>query len=414
MDPSAPLLGGAGSRNLAGWRRCAYFSSCFCCLFSASFTVFSLYTQPFEEILNYSPLELNYVSIGAEMGLYLFVPIMGFMADAYKLSYLGYISCGAYFIGYQGCMWVVESQRTWPWMAFFFGMVGLACSASFISSLVNCARLFPNRALLAISVPTALYGCSSLIFAHTIDKYLSSGLSLTNLYLFLGVFLPTVGIVAALAPRWGQVDVISRESDPEQDAQKSQLVLHFLKDHRMLWLLFTFFLVSGSLEMFQNNIGLLVKSQKDGPSSSVSYLVAVFTSFSTIIRFVIGGINDAFGARPTAILLIVLLLLALTDLAFAEGFTSLFTICSVSGIVYGSSFTLYPLIVSKICGIERFATYWGFFVLGPALGSFVFGVLFATNIEKSSDFAITFRICAAAVLFSCAIISSIRRPDVRG
>lgn len=414
MDTSTPLLEGAGNRSLAGWRTCAYLSSCFCCLFSASFTVFSLYTQSFEDILHYSPLELNYVSIGAEMGLYLFVPIMGCIADAYKLSYLGFLSCVAYLIGYQGCMWVVASQRSWPWMAFFFGIVGLACSASFISSLVSCARLFPSRALLAISVPTALYGCSSLIFAYTIGEYLSSGLSITKLYLFLGIFLFFVGIVAALAPRWGQVDVISRETDLEQDTQKSRLALHFLKDHKMLWLLFSFFLVSGSLEMFQNNIGLLVKSQKDGPSSSVSHLVAVFTSFSTIIRFVIGGLNDAFGARPIAILLIVLVLLAFTDLAFAAGFTNLSTICSVSGIVYGSSFTLYPLIVSKICGIERFATYWGFFVLGPALGSFVFGVFFAANVERSSNFAFTFRICAAAILFSCAIILSIRRRVVRG
>lgn len=407
MDASTSLLESARNRAPICWRKYAYIASCICCLFSASFTVFSLYTKPFEETLHYSPLELNYVSIGAEMGLYLFVPIMGCIADACRLSYLGFMSCVAYLVGYLGCMWVVENQKNWPWMAIFFGMVGFACSASFISSLVNCARLYPNSALLAISVPTTLYGCSSLVYAHFIGEFLGYGLNLTKLYLFLGFSLFLVGIVAAIAPRWGQVDVLSRNLDPEEEAREPWLALHFFKNHRMLWLLFSFVLVSGPLEMFQNNIGLLVKSQNNEPFDRVSQLVAMFTSFSTVVRLLIGAINDAFGAKPFAVLLIVLLLLSFTDMAFAEGWASLSTICSVSGAVYGSSFTLYPLIVSRICGIEQFATYWGLFVLGPAIGSFVFGVLFANNVEHSSDFAFTFRICATAVLTSCAIIMSV-------
>lgn len=407
--------------NTVGHRRFAYAASVVGCLLSASFTVFSLYTDSFETYLNYTPLQINYISIAGELGLYLCVPFIGWSADVYRLSYIGVLSSITYVIGYGGCAWVARTGQSWGWMALFFSIIGIACSASFISSLVNSARLYSKSALLAISIPTTCYGVSSLMYAKLIGLYLqpskvghdgasitSPALHLSSLFQALGLLLFFLGVLATLAPIWGNVD--KNQSQPAHELADGgadvteSYIKRFFSDKRTLIFLGSFVVVSGPLEAYQNNLGLLVKASKHVHSAASQ--VALFSTGSTVSRLVIGAVTDVLALKPSTLLIGVVALLALTDLAYAFEWVSLSVASGISGWVYGSSFTLFPLTISHVWGIEVFATFWGMFILGPAVGSFIFGVIFAST--NGGSYSSTFALCSVLTGLGAAVIAWLR------
>mgnify|MGYP004705913809 FL=1 len=374
------------------------------CLFSASFTVFSLYSVAFENKLNYTPLEVNYVSIAAEMGLYLCVPVLGYLADATNLGYLGIIGSVTSAIGYSACAMVVRNQASYIWMGVSFAIVGVSCSAIFISCLVHCARLYPHSATLAIATPTAVYGISSLLYAQLISWQLNSGVELSSLFFQLAWLLTIVGLLQALAPIIGNVrqDTIVRETPTEERSN----IKKFFHSKRTLICLLSFVLVSGPLEMYQNNVGLMAKTI--GSKTSTATQVALFSSFSTFSRLFVGGLADVFKFKPPVIMLSVLCVLALSDLLLAIKSIPLSIGSAISGFGYGSSFTLYPLMVAKVWGLERFATYWGLFILGPAFGSFAFGLLFAVDLQWSNNYTLALAGCSFAFALSVYILYQLK------
>lgn len=415
-----PLIGtsDAGARAV-GLRRVAYAASIVGCLLSASFTVFSLYTESFEAYLNYTPLQINYISIAGELGLYLCVPFIGWSADVYRLSYIGVLSCITYVIGYGGCAWVAKTGQSWGWMALFFSIIGVACSASFISSLVSSARLFSKSALLAISIPTTSYGISSLMYAKVIGLYLqpskvhdnaaaSFAPRLSSLFQILAVALFFVGVLVTLAPIWGDVD--KNQSEPAHELADGgaevteSYIKRFFSDKRTLIFLGSFVLVSGPLEAYQNNLGLLVKSSKQVYNTASQ--VALFSTGSTVSRLATGALTDVLVLKPSTLLITVVALLATADLAYSLGWISLSVTSVISGWVYGSSFTLFPLIISQVWGIEVFATFWGMFILGPAIGSFIFGVIFAST--NGDGYSSTFALCSVLTGLGAAVIAWLR------
>ena len=410
MNEETPLMLNA-SQQATKMRQLSYLASTVCCFLSASFTVFSLYTNVFEFELQYTPLQINYVSIAAEMGLYLCVPPLGYIADAYRLSYVGIVGCVAYVVGYGGCAWVVYTHQSWPLMALFFGIVGIGCSAAFIASLVNCARLFPETALLAISMPTTLYGFSSLMYARVTSLYLESGKGLDSLFVELAVAMFVVGLLAVIAPVWGRVDVsagpVGAQVSEEIPENAESLVKRFFSDHKMLLFLLSFIFISGPLEMYQNDVGLIVKTS-GGTTAQVAHQVALFSGMSTVTRLSVGAIIDVCGVRPPYLLLGVVAVVCVTDFAYAQGWLGLAVTSIVSGMGYGSAFTLYPLMVSQIWGIEGFATNWGMFILGPAIGLLLFGLKFGHDLEQSASVASTFRLCAFVALISFVLVSQLK------
>src|SRR6202043_3062250 len=76
----------------------SFASAILSCLCAGSLTAFSLYGHLFQEHLRYNQLQVNVVSIAAELAMYLPVPLAGYLCDRIgpgKLSFSSAILFGA-------------------------------------------------------------------------------------------------------------------------------------------------------------------------------------------------------------------------------------------------------------------------------------------------------------------------------
>lgn len=87
---------------------------------------------------------------------------------------------------------------------------------------------------------------------------------------------------------------------------------------------------------------------------------------------------------PSALLLSIGYLILASPFLFKE--PSLFHLTTtLVGFGYGSSFSLVPIIISVVWGVENFATNWGIVAMMPALGAVLWGVVYSSAYQNALD-----------------------------
>lgn len=233
------------------------------------------------------------------------------------------------------------------------------------------------------------------------------------------------------------------KADEEEEARIKTLLLNeetrrFLKDHTMWFLAAGFFFVSGQLlpspfqprstnnvpgpgEAFITNLGTIIGTlypPNTDPSviqTSPATHVSIVAVTSTVARIVFGTLTDLL-APPTvghhygsianslsslpprnrftisrvAFLLITALLLSLGQVLLAAGLIQnhaerFWIVSTLIGSGYGAIFSLTPLIITIIWGVENFGTNWGIVAMVPALGATVWGVVYSKIYQWAAE-----------------------------
>jgi hypothetical protein len=231
--------------------------------------------------------------------------------------------------------------------------------------------------------------------------------------------------------------------DGDEEARlKKQWVLNaetrrFLADHTMWFLALGFFFMIGPGEAFINNMGTVIKTLYPpelvytGKPTSAATHVSIVGITSTVARLLTGTLTDLLApsphsrtvqmgggptnapaasdsdadsladAQPRFFLLSSLRLPSVSRVTFLLAFAlvlsaGLVTLASgvaqdhggrfwvVSGLVgagYGAVFSLTPIIITVIWGVENFATNWGIVAMFPALGATVWGSVYSRLYE---------------------------------
>ncbi|KAE8386733.1 major facilitator superfamily domain-containing protein [Aspergillus alliaceus] len=221
---------------------------------------------------------------------------------------------------------------------------------------------------------------------------------------------------------------LKKEREEEERRKKNWLLNWetkvFLKDHTMWWLGLGFFLVTGPGEAYINNLGTVVGAlnpesnspNAPSPAGKPSTHVTTIALTSTIARLLTGSLSDFFAppathlfpgnlatARPnpsptskqftlsrltfllpSALLLSLGYLLLASPLPLQRPELSHIT-TSLVGFGYGSAFSLCPIIISVVWGIENFGTNWGIVAMFPAAGAAVWGVIYSRGYQDATD-----------------------------
>ena len=201
----------------------------------------------------------------------------------------------------------------------------------------------------------------------------------------------------------------------------------FLLDPTMWLLAFGFFLVSGPIETFINNLGTIVMTLYPPgttiPSSnSASTQVGIYTISSTLARFVLGALSDVLApnvldtqqrsaltpsiydhedpfessppAKSFSVSRVIFLLMSPVLLFFgyalllvvAPSTPSIFTLITcLMGLVNGGSFCLVPIVISVVWGVGNFGTNWGIIAMMPALGATLWSGLYSFGYQQHAD-----------------------------
>ncbi|KAG9238759.1 major facilitator superfamily domain-containing protein [Amylocarpus encephaloides] len=215
---------------------------------------------------------------------------------------------------------------------------------------------------------------------------------------------------------------VRRAKDQEdEEARKKTWLLNeetarFLKDRTMWFLAAGFFFVSGPGEAFLTNLGTIIgtlypPSADPDQTTSAATHVSIVAITSTIARILFGTLTDVFAPAPTghpnqslsnslaslppqnertpfaisriAFLIFTALILSLGQVILASGLVQnhgerFWLVSTLIGMGYGAIFSLTPLIITVIWGVENFGTNWGIVAMVPAFGAGAWGIVYST------------------------------------
>ncbi|KAI4763580.1 ARM repeat-containing protein [Aureobasidium sp. EXF-3400] len=332
------------------------------CLVAGSITCFSVYAPLFQKRLHYTQLRVNTISITAELGMYLPVPIFGFLCDRYGPGIPSILSgCFAGF-GYILAAFTYRNPD-WPFgvMVFAFVWVGMATSCMYLSAVTTCAKNFGRgkHKGLALALPIAAFGLSGMWESQVGSRLLyekkpdgtPGDIDVFRFFIFLGCTLFAAGALGFFLLRiidedemideaieeleqsglledsaffrrgqhhdhhetYGAVEDEDDEEErlrKEEEARKKTWLLNeetsrFLSDKSMWLLAGGFFLVTGPGEAFINNLGTVIGTlyppsmpDEEVPTSAATH-VSIVAITSTIARILTGTLSDLFA--PTSL-----------------------------------------------------------------------------------------------------------------
>ncbi|KAI9836435.1 MAG: hypothetical protein M1819_001466 [Sarea resinae] len=196
------------------------------CLCAGSFTAYSLYGHLFLTRLRYTQLQVNMVSIAAELSMYLPVPIFGYLCDRYSPGVTSFLSSFLFGLGYLLAAFTyhhgpphpsptagADAERGWPFgvMVLAFVGIGMGTSCMYLSAVTTCAKNFGRgkHKGLALALPIASFGLSGMWQSQVGSRLLyetepdgSRGdVDVFRFFLFLAITLFGVGIIGSAGLR---------------------------------------------------------------------------------------------------------------------------------------------------------------------------------------------------------------------
>ncbi|MCJ1476764.1 putative monocarboxylate transporter mch1 [Lambiella insularis] len=225
--------------------------------------------------------------------------------------------------------------------------------------------------------------------------------------------------------------------EDEEERKKTWLLnaetRRFLTDHTMWFLAAGFFLVTGPGEAFINNLGTIITTlypppATAPPSNSPATHVSIIAVTSTVARLLTGTLSDLLAPQPpshtpspnrpftlsrltfllTSTLLLALSFAFLASPLLAASPSLLPLVSALAGTGYGAAFSLVPIIIGAVWGVQNFGTNWGLVAMAPAAGatlwSAVYSVVYQAGVREGETlcwgrgcFASTFWAMAASV-----------------
>jgi MFS family permease len=208
----------------------------------------------------------------------------------------------------------------------------------------------------------------------------------------------------------------------------------FLSDRNMWWLAAGFFLVTGPGEAFINNVGTVIGTLQPPsapPATSAATHVSIIAITSTVARLLTGTLSDllapaapphqfprqtdadqaasapshhadsaedgesspgirGFTLSRMVFLLSFSILCSIGQVVLASGALqdhgNVFWLVSAAiGLGYGAVFSLVPIVISVVWGVENFGTNWGVVAMAPAAGAAVWGLIYSAVYSSGAD-----------------------------
>ncbi|KAI8623557.1 major facilitator superfamily domain-containing protein [Xylariaceae sp. FL1651] len=185
----------------------------------------------------------------------------------------------------------------------------------------------------------------------------------------------------------------------------------FLSDPTMWFFATGFWLIIGPGESFINNLGTVIgtlnpPSAYSNPTSAATH-VSIMATVSTVARLIVASLSDLLSPSPESqhvqtgvhhslpvlrqrlsVSRIVLyiasaMVLSIGTVVLASGATQehagrFWIVSSSIGAGYGAVFSLTPIVITMIWGVENFGTNFGIVAVTPALGSVMWGIIYSS------------------------------------
>lgn len=150
----------------------AFAFSILACASLGILTLFSIFAEPLQTVLGYSQTTINNTIIFQVLGLNVFTPLSGYIADAKGIWILSVISFVGYFIGFNLIILVVKNSLDKYYIYLSFFIIGCSHISFLFSCLLNSAKsLGRYYRTVSISTPNMMISFSSYIQIQILALY---------------------------------------------------------------------------------------------------------------------------------------------------------------------------------------------------------------------------------------------------
>ncbi|KAI8961108.1 putative transporter MCH1 [Daldinia sp. FL1419] len=232
------------------------------------------------------------------------------------------------------------------------------------------------------------------------------------------------GAIDAVDDDAGAMDPDRDDEDEDENARLKKTWLlnaetrQFLTDHTMWSFGIGFWLIIGPGEAFINNLGTVVGTlyspSTTSDETSVATHVSIMAAVSTVARLLAASLSDLLSPTPHSqhvqtgfptslpelrqrisvsrivIFIAAAIILSIGTLVLASGAVQehgerFWIVSGAIGAGYGAVFSLTPIIVTMIWGVENFGTNFGILALTPALGSTMWGLIYSAEYQAGAQ-----------------------------
>lgn len=410
-------------------------------------TLFSIFAKHLDSVLHLGPGQINTIIVFQVLGMNIFTPLSGYIADAKGIWILPVMSMVGYIISFGLLFLSLDTHLNTFWIYFAFFIMGGTHVAFLFSCLLNSAKSFGRYyRTLAISSPNLMTAFSSFVQIKIIQNYLSDGDDKTNFRNILTFFLSMVLLNTILSfiackltdhvnefegddierfesyetspllsgagtvlhspnrqailgsPRSWYVDESANSSIGEDLSLDPLIVIDksvyhkkmkdFIRDPFMYLLMICCLTSMSASEFFIANlnsilINLNLRDQLD-------HSLQVFSITATCTRFIIMMFTDMICTR-----LRISRLTIFTSVVICSGVSYLYlsstpvssvdttTILIANAMLNSTVFTLFPAILASVYGMEILGTTWGIFCSSSIIGNIIFNTMYSFDFSSN-------------------------------
>lgn len=215
------------------------------------------------------------------------VPLFGYICDKLGPGKLSVLSSGFFGPAYLLAAYAFIHRLPYQVMVIAFVAIGSGTSSMYFAGVTTCAKNFTGNRGVAISLPIAAFGLSSLWLSQLVSRFFvdntTGELMIGNIFLSFSGFLILIGLSGAVGltvvdeageapsaaereglleagsngPVYGGIGGHDTRSIMDSDDQKAWVnreAWEFLNDKTMWWFAAGVFLVTGPGEAFINNV----------------------------------------------------------------------------------------------------------------------------------------------------------------
>lgn len=189
----------------------------------------------------------------------------------------------------------------------------------------------------------------------------------------------------------------------------SKRIHRFLRDPSAALVLVAFFLTIGALEMFLTNMGSVAALVAPSNDHIQARVLSYYALFSTGTRLAVGLVADLLSKRNISrmwilyAMLVVGLVGQLMVSALGHNVLLVTIASALCGTAYGGLFTIFPTLILGVWGDAVFGTAYGCFMVAPAIGSTVFGIIYARIYDNQCTAIDATSRCISPVFYVTAI-----------
>jgi hypothetical protein len=142
------------------------------CLSLGILTLFSILAEPLQLVMGYSQTVINKTIISQMLGLSIFTPLSGYIADAEGVWILSIISLCGYVSGFTTIIYIVKHGLHENYVYLCFFVIGCSHVSFLFSCLINSAKSIGRYyRTLSISTPNMMVSFSSYVQIQIIRKF---------------------------------------------------------------------------------------------------------------------------------------------------------------------------------------------------------------------------------------------------